>query len=35
MSVEGIRRSKWDWFHPNVNGQHELAAVTWRAGFFD
>jgi lysophospholipase L1-like esterase len=27
--------SKWDWFHPNVNGQHELAAVTWRAGFFD
>ncbi len=26
--------SKWDWFHPNVYGQKELAEVTWRAGFF-
>jgi lysophospholipase L1-like esterase len=26
--------SKWDWFHPNVFGQHALADVTWRAGFF-
>jgi len=26
--------SKWDWFHPNVFGQHALAEVTWRAGFF-
>jgi lysophospholipase L1-like esterase len=26
--------SKWDYFHPNVYGQHELAALTWKAGFF-
>jgi lysophospholipase L1-like esterase len=26
--------SKWDWFHPNVFGQHALADVTWQAGFF-
>jgi len=26
--------SKWDWFHPNVFGQHALAEVTWRASFW-
>jgi lysophospholipase L1-like esterase len=26
--------SKWDYFHPNVYGQHELAELTWKAGFF-
>jgi lysophospholipase L1-like esterase len=26
--------SKWDWFHPNVFGQHLLAEATWGAGFF-
>jgi lysophospholipase L1-like esterase len=26
--------SKWDWFHPNLAGQHELAELTWAAGFF-
>jgi lysophospholipase L1-like esterase len=26
--------SKWDWFHPNVFGQHALAEVTWKVGFF-
>jgi lysophospholipase L1-like esterase len=26
--------SKWDWFHPNVFGQHALAELTWQAGFW-
>jgi hypothetical protein len=26
--------SKWDYFHPNVYGQHELAELTWKVGFF-
>ena len=25
--------SRWDWFHPNAEGQRTLAEVTWKAGF--